>query len=54
MNLVVEKQIFSPKVAKLVVEAPDIARSRKAGHFVIVRVDAKGERIPLTISGADV
>ena len=36
------------------VEAPLIARSRKAGHFVIVRVDRQGERMPLTISNADV
>ena len=35
------------------VEAPLIARSRKAGHFVIVRVGEKGERMPLTIAGAD-
>ncbi len=36
------------------VEAPLIARSRKAGHFVIVRVEKQGERMPLTISDADV
>lgn len=54
MNLVVEKTFFSEKVAKLVVEAPEIARSRKAGHFVIIRVDEHGERIPLTIAGADI
>ncbi len=53
MNLIVSKEFFSEKVAKLVVEAPDIALSRKAGHFVILRVDEKGERIPLTIAGAD-
>ena len=35
------------------VEAPLIARSRKAGHFVIVRVGEKGERMSLTIAGAD-
>jgi len=54
MNLVIEKTFFSAKVAKLVVEAPEIARSRKAGHFVILRVDKQGERIPLTIAGADI
>ena len=41
-------------MAELEVEAPLIARSRKAGHFVIVRVDKQGERMPLTISRADV
>jgi ferredoxin/flavodoxin---NADP+ reductase len=53
MNLVIDKQFFSEKVAKLVIEAPDIARSRKAGHFVIVRVDKNGERVPLTIAGSN-
>jgi len=54
MNRIVKKEFFSDKVAKIVIEAPDIAKSRKAGHFVIIRVDEKGERIPLTIAGADV
>jgi len=36
------------------VEAPLIARSRRAGHFVIIRVDANSERVPLTISAADI
>jgi ferredoxin--NADP+ reductase len=53
MNKVVGKERFSENVVKLVVEAPLIARSRKAGHFVIVRVGEKGERIPLTIAGAN-
>jgi len=54
MNRIVEKEYFSDAVVKLVVEAPQIARSRKAGHFVIVKTGEKGERIPLTISAADV
>lgn len=54
MNKIISKEQFSAKVFKFEVEAPLIARSRKAGHFVIVRVDAKGERMPLTIAGADV
>ena len=53
MNQIVDKVLFSEKVAKFVVHAPRIARSRKPGHFVILRVDEKGERIPLTIAGAD-
>ena len=51
---IVSKQAFSEKVFKLEVEAPLIARSRKAGHFVIIRTHDKGERIPLTIAQADV
>ena len=54
MNKIVAKEYFSPKVVKLEVEAPLIAHSRKAGHFVIVRVGEKGERMPLTIAAADV
>ena len=53
MNKIVSKEFFSAKVVKLEVEAPLIARSRKAGHFVIVRVGEKGERMPLTIAEAD-
>ena len=53
MFKIVSKEQFSEKVFKLVVEAPLIARSRKAGHFVIVRVGRKGERVPLTIADAD-
>ena len=54
MNLITEKTWFSDKVVKLVVEAPRIARSRKPGHFIILRVDEKGERIPLTITDSDI
>ena len=53
MNKIVSKEYLSAKVVKLEVEAPLIARSRKAGHFVIVRVGEKGERMPLTIAEAD-
>ncbi len=54
MNKIVKKEQFSEKVFKLVVEAPLIAKSRKAGHFVIVRVGEQGERMPLTIADSDV
>lgn len=53
MFKIVSKTQFSEKVFKLEVEAPLIAKSRKAGHFVIVRVGEKGERMPLTIAGSD-
>lgn len=53
MNKIIEKEFFSESVVKLVLQAPHIARSRKAGHFVIVRSGDKGERIPLTIAAAD-
>ena len=54
MNKIISKEQFSEKVFKFEVEAPLIARSRRAGHFVIIRVDEKGERMPLTIAGANV
>ena len=54
MNKIISKKFFSPNVAELIVEAPLIARSRRAGHFVIIRVDANSERVPLTIAGADI
>lgn len=53
MYKILEKEHFSEHVVKFVVEAPDVARSRRPGHFVIVRVGEKGERIPLTIADAD-
>ncbi len=53
MNKVVSKEQFSANVTKLVVEAPLIAKARRAGHFVIVRAGEKGERIPLTIADSD-
>ena len=50
---ILSKEQFSEKVFQFVVDAPLIARSRRAGHFVIIRVNEGGERIPLTISDAD-
>lgn len=54
MNKIVSKEQFSENVFKFEVEAPLIAKSRKAGHFVIVRIGEKGERMPLTIADADI
>ena len=53
MNKILSKEQFSEKVFKFVVEAPLIARARKAGHFIILRVDERGERIPLTIADSN-
>jgi ferredoxin/flavodoxin---NADP+ reductase len=50
---IVEKREIAPKVTRYVVRAPEIARARRAGQFVIVRVCEGGERIPLTIADAD-
>ena len=53
MNKILAKNHFSDRVVRLEVEAPLIAKARKPGNFVIVRVGEKGERMPLTIAGAD-
>lgn len=53
MNKIVSKIQYSEKVFRLEIEAPLIAKARKAGHFVMVRVGEMGERMPLTIAGAD-
>ncbi|MBE6321272.1 MAG: bifunctional dihydroorotate dehydrogenase B NAD binding subunit/NADPH-dependent glutamate synthase [Bacteroidales bacterium] len=54
MAKIISKRFFSENVAELVLEAPLIARSRRAGHFVMVRVDEHSERMPLTIADADI
>ncbi len=53
MFRVVEKEILSENVVKLIIEAHPIAQKRKAGQFVIVRLGETGERIPLTIADGD-
>ncbi len=53
MNKIISKEFFSENVFKMVIHAPDIALSRKPGHFVIIKMGKKGERVPLTIAGAD-
>lgn len=53
MNKIVAKENLSEKVVRFEVEAPLIAKSRRAGHFVMVRVGKKGERVPYTIAAAD-
>lgn len=54
MNKIVLKKQFSEKVYLFEIEAPLIAKSRKAGNFIIVRVGENGERVPLTIADADI
>ncbi len=53
MNKIISKTFLSEHVARFEVEAPQIAKKRKAGHFVIIKLNDKGERIPLTIADAD-
>jgi len=53
MYKILEKQVLSDVTKLMVVEAPQVARKAKPGQFVIVRVDERGERIPLTIADFD-
>jgi ferredoxin--NADP+ reductase len=50
---IVEADLLAPDVKRFVISAPRVARKRQAGQFVIVRVYAHGERIPLTIADGD-
>ena len=54
MNKIVLKKQLSEKVFIFEIEAPLIAKSRKAGNFIIVRVGENGERVPLTIADASI
>ena len=53
MFQIVEAEFLAPDIKRIVIEAPWVARKRQAGQFVIVRVHARGERIPLTIADGD-
>jgi len=53
MHRIVEKRALAPKVTLHRVLAPEIARSRKPGQFVMLRIHEQGERFPLTIADAD-
>jgi ferredoxin--NADP+ reductase len=53
LNRIVEKEYLSENVVRMVLEAPVIAKKRRAGQFIILKIDEKGERIPLTIVDSD-
>ena len=53
MYKILSKTKLAPKIFRMSINAPDIAKKRLPGQFVIIRVDENGERIPLTIAGAD-
>src|ERR1700690_3818851 len=46
-------EFIAPGIKRLFIEAPRIARKQQPGQFVIVRIHEEGERVPLTIAGAD-
>jgi ferredoxin--NADP+ reductase len=53
MYEILEKQVLSETVKLMKVEAPLVAKKAQAGQFIILRIDEKGERIPLTIADYD-
>ena len=53
MHIIKQNSLISPNVGKMVVDAPYVAKHRKAGQFIILRIDEYGERIPLTIADSN-
>lgn len=53
MYKILEKERLSKQVVRMKIDAPNVAKKALAGQFIILRVDEKGERIPLTIAGYD-
>ena len=49
----VSTRVLAPTITRFEIEAPFVARKRKAGNFIMIRVDDHGERIPLTIADSD-
>lgn len=53
MYRIVHKEVLNPTITLLEIEAPFVARKAKPGQFIILRIDEKGERLPLTIGDFD-
>lgn len=53
MFKIVNKKFLNPTVVMMDIEAPFVAKKAQPGQFIILRVDEKGERIPLTVAGFD-
>ena len=53
MYRILEKQVLGPNVTKMVIDAPAVAKKAEPGQFIILRIDEKGERIPLTVADYD-
>ncbi|RLE90331.1 MAG: sulfide/dihydroorotate dehydrogenase-like FAD/NAD-binding protein [Thermoprotei archaeon] len=49
MFKILSNHIIAPEIRKIEIYAPEIAKRAKAGQFVVIRVDERGERIPLTL-----
>jgi ferredoxin--NADP+ reductase len=53
MYKIVFKKVLAPKITRFSIEAPEVAKSRKPGQFVVIRADETSERVPLTIVDSD-
>ena len=53
MHKIISAEFIAPNIKRFTIEAPKIALKRKAGQFVIIRINDVGERIPLTIADSD-
>lgn len=53
MYKITKKRVLAPNITRFSVEAPEVARSRKPGQFVVIRADETSERVPLTIVDSD-
>jgi len=53
MNKIITKKVLNSTVTQMEIDAPLIAKKARPGQFIILRVDAEGERIPLTVAGSD-
>jgi len=54
MSRVIQREMIVPNIHLLTIESPLMATKIQPGHFVIVKVDEQGERVPLTVSDWDV
>ncbi len=53
MYKIIEKKMLAPSIFLMRIEAPRVAKSAKPGQFIIIRMDEKGERVPLTVCDTD-
>jgi len=53
LSLILENKVLAPSIHEFLMEAPEIARKAEPGQFVVLRINEKGERIPLTIADYD-
>ena len=53
MYKIITKKVLNPTVTQMEIEAPLVAKKALPGQFIILRVDADGERIPLTVAGTN-